>query len=373
MHHVFNFLKSCRKAWQRQLFMVLGLCLLMGLALLTFPQTAHAALPAGNALKDGRALLRYALPFENQDIRKFQQDIEDVSYSLRGLRWSAAAKNVSNASRTLALYKRRILEAVPAAQQDQAEALLDQMSSQLLDLEAAVEAQDKVKTLAERSKLLAVVGKLEGLMVTEFPFEIPAEYSNLPQLKGRAAIEIETEIGTMLAVVDGYNAPITAGNFIDLVQRGFYDGLPITRVEESYVVQFGDPPGPAAGFVDPATGKERTIPLEIKIRGDEDPIYGFTLETLGLYLEKPVLPFATYGTLGMARPNLDENGASSQVFFYLYEPDMARAGANLLDGRYAAFGYVIRGEQLLRDLSVGDKILKITVLQGLENLVQPTV
>jgi cyclophilin family peptidyl-prolyl cis-trans isomerase len=30
-------------------------------------------------------------------------------------------------------------------------------------------------------------------------------------------------------VVDGYNAPVTAGNFLDLVERHFYDGMEIQR------------------------------------------------------------------------------------------------------------------------------------------------
>ena len=44
-------------------------------------------------------------------------------------------------------------------------------------------------------------------------------------------------------VIDGYNAPLTAGNFVDLVQKGFYDKLPIDRAD-GFVVQAGDPDGP---------------------------------------------------------------------------------------------------------------------------------
>ena len=47
----------------------------------------------------------------------------------------------------------------------------------------------------------------------------------------------------MRIVVDGYNAPVTAGNFVDLVQRGFYDGMAIQRAD-GFVVQTGDPDGP---------------------------------------------------------------------------------------------------------------------------------
>jgi peptidylprolyl isomerase len=57
-------------------------------------------------------------------------------------------------------------------------------------------------------------------MVQGFPFEVPEQYSNLPQLKGRATVEIKTNKGQVTVVVDGYSAPVTAGNFVDLVQRG---------------------------------------------------------------------------------------------------------------------------------------------------------
>jgi peptidylprolyl isomerase len=40
-------------------------------------------------------------------------------------------------------------------------------------------------------------------------------------------------------VLDGYNSPLTAGNFVDLVNRGFYDKRVITRAD-GFVVQTGD-------------------------------------------------------------------------------------------------------------------------------------
>lgn len=43
-------------------------------------------------------------------------------------------------------------------------------------------------------------------------------------------------------VVDGFNAPVTAGNFIDLVSRKFYDGLTVQRAD-GFIVQTGDPDG----------------------------------------------------------------------------------------------------------------------------------
>lgn len=47
-------------------------------------------------------------------------------------------------------------------------------------------------------------------------------------------------------VADGFNAPVTAGNFIDLVSRKFYDNLTIQRAD-GFIVQTGDPDGPVRG------------------------------------------------------------------------------------------------------------------------------
>lgn len=47
---------------------------------------------------------------------------------------------------------------------------------------------------------------------------------------------------------------------------------------DGFVVQTGDPEGPAEGFIDPSTGKVRTIPLELMVDGDKAPVYGETLE-----------------------------------------------------------------------------------------------
>jgi peptidylprolyl isomerase len=171
--------------------------------------------------------------------------------------------------------------------------------------------------------------------------------------------------------VDGYSAPVTAGNFVDLVQRQFYDGMPFIRAEDNYVLQTGDPEGSEQGFIDPKTKQYRAIPLEILVKGDAEPIYGETLESLGRYLEDPVLPFSAFGTLGMARPESDPNGASSQFFFFLFEPELTPAGLNLLDGRYAVFGYVVDGKDVLDKLGQGDRIESAKVVAGLDNLVAP--
>ena len=92
--------------------------------------------------------------------------------------------------------------------------------------------------------------------------------------------------------VDGTAAPLTSGNFVDLVERGIYDGTVFHRVIPGFVAQGGDPasadPGTPpdrfgmGGFVDPGTGQERKIPLEIALTGEEEPRSGKVLTEPGL-------------------------------------------------------------------------------------------
>ncbi|NET34912.1 MAG: peptidylprolyl isomerase [Cyanothece sp. SIO1E1] len=334
--------------------------------------TLISYLAPGDAITDGRALLRNALPFKNDEIRQIQASLENISTQLRGKRWSGVKRDLGKVSRVLSFRAAELIESVPEIHQAEAESLIDQLKEGLISLKTAAEATDKSEVLLQRNQMLDVVETLEYLMVSGFPFEVPPEYGNLPQLKGRATVDFKTAKGSVTAVLDGYSAPVTAGNFLDLVQRGFYDGLEFTRAEDSYVLQIGDPPGPEVGFIDPASGEYRAIPLEILVQGEAEPVYEFTLEEIGLYSEQPKLPFSAYGALAMARPGDDPNGASSQFFFFLFDRELTPPGFNLLDGRYAIFGYVTEGKDVLGQLKAGDKIDAVEVVKGIENLVEPS-
>lgn len=332
---------------------------------------AAIALPPGNAVTDGKALLRNALPINNKPVRDLQSSLETMSDAIRARRISSLNRNLDSANRVLTIKRAALLAGVPGDRQPQAEAIIADIQAGVEDMRADVQAQDKAAIQMKRSRLLDQVSRLEELMVDQYPFEIPAAYSNLPQLKGRATVEFETTQGSITAVVDGYNAPVTAGNFVDLVRRGFYDGLEFTRAEDFYVLQIGDPPGKEVGFIDPETGEYRAVPLEVMVKGDKTPTYGITLEDAGRYLDQPVLPFSAYGTLSMARPEGEANGGSSQFFFFLFEPELTPAGLNLLDGRYSVFGYVTENKDVLDKIKQGDKILSAKVVKGLDNLVLP--
>ncbi|HAC62202.1 MAG TPA: peptidylprolyl isomerase [Cyanothece sp. UBA12306] len=324
-----------------------------------------------NAITDPRSILRYALPIDNEPIRKIQDAIEDISNHLRGKRWSTIAKDVRQASFILTLKSNEILDNIPEDHQPQAENLIEQMKTGVNELQKAVESKDKQQVRLKQRALLSSINDVEELMVTGFPFEVPQEYANLPQLKGRATVEIETTQGNLTVVVDGYNAPVNAGNFIDLVQRGFYDGLPFLDSEDNFALQTGDPPGPDAGFIDPETGEYRAIPIEVFVKGDQEPIYEFTLEDLGIYLPDLALPFNAYGTLALGHPSSDPNGGSSQFFFFKFDSELTPPGFNLMDGRYSVFGYLVDGKEVLQNLSEKDTIISAKVIDGLDNLVEP--
>lgn len=374
MLHWPNFsIDTCKRWVKTAALAILLFALSLSFSAVSYAKRPSSSMPAGNPVTDGRALLRFALPIDNQTVRELQVSLEDIGNHIRSKRWGPISSDVSKASRILSIRESDILKSIPEAKQPEAEALVAQVKEGIAELEKAVETKDREKVIDLKAKILGSVGEIEELMVTGFPFEVPAKYANLPQLKGRATVAVETDKGTITVVVDGYSAPVTAGNFVDLVDRGFYDGLPFIRSEESYVLQTGDPEGKEVGFIDPGTGKYRNVPLEVLVREDKEPVYGITLEDAGRYRDEPVLPFSAFGAVAMARAEAEPDSGSSQFFFFLFEPELTPAGLNLLDGRYAVFGYTIEGKEVLDKLRQGDKIISAKVIKGKENLVQPQV
>ncbi|MDY7012820.1 MAG: peptidylprolyl isomerase [Cyanobacteriota bacterium] len=191
--------------------------------------------------------------------------------------------------------------------------------------------------------------------------------SELPTLEGQATVVMTVNGSPITIEVDGTKAPITAGNFVDLVDRGFYDGLKFHRVvkeagQPPFVAQGGDPLGNGTGgFVDPQTQRPRYIPLEITPEGADAPVYGKTLPQAGV-AESPALQH-TRGAVAMARSNMPDS-ASSQFYFALSD-------LSFLDGNYAVFGYVTDGMDAVDGIAQGDTIESAEVTSGLENLKKP--
>ncbi|MFL6212346.1 MAG: peptidylprolyl isomerase [Blastocatellia bacterium] len=150
-------------------------------------------------------------------------------------------------------------------------------------------------------------------------------------MANRKAI-METSKGAITIELYEDKAPITAGNFIDLVERGFYDGLTFHRYEPGFVIQGGDPVGNGTGgFKDPQTGRERRIQLEVSRE----------------------LPHGQAGALAMAR-SANPDSASSQFYITL-------GPAAFLDMNYAVFGRVTDGMDAVNQLRAGDRITRVTL------------
>ncbi len=328
------------------------------------------ALPQGDAITDGRTILRLALPISDPMIQDLEEAMRSIDRDLKYNRWSATRRDVQSFEQLLNQYQPSLVAQLREDQQAFAAAQLDEIRTKLEDLSQSLSRRSRGKSEARAAyeAIQPVLTDLETEWVNEFPFEIPAEYADYPLLLGRAKVEVETTQGSLIITLDGYNAPVTAGNFADLVQKGFYDGLGIDRVENFYVIQAGDPPGEADGYMDPNTQHMRTIPMEIRAKGEAQPYYGKTFQELGRWDAEPVLPFSAKGTIAMARYPDDPNSASSQFFLFIAEPDLTPAGLNLMDGRFAVFGYVTEGVEVVDKLSLDDQILKARVISGQEYL-----
>ncbi|KYC43573.1 peptidylprolyl isomerase [Scytonema hofmannii PCC 7110] len=211
----------------------------------------------------------------------------------------------------------------------------------------------------------------QATLVSQLTKKSIPRMNDLPRLEGKATVVITVDGSPITIEVDGTNAPITAGNFVDLVEKGVYDGLVFHRVvrqPQPFVVQGGDPQSkdpkvPASrlgtgGFVDSKTGKERRIPLEIKPQGAEEPVYSKTLEMARV--NKPPVLQHKLGAVAMARSQMPDS-ASSQFYFAL-------DNLSFLDGSYAVFGYVTNGMEVVNKIQQGDRIDSAKVTQGAENL-----
>ena len=186
-----------------------------------------------------------------------------------------------------------------------------------------------------------------------------------PCLQGKANVELTTTRGVVKLELDGDAAPVTAGNFVDLVKRGVYDGTVFHRVIREpvpFVVQGGDPASSDAStlksqygqgsFIDPDSGQARFIPLELSYQNEEEPRYS-RQSTNPSDLQKLKLNHDR-GSLAMARSQSPDS-ASAQFYIALRPlPE--------LDGRYAVFGRVTDGLDVVDAIQQDDKLLKAKLL-----------
>jgi peptidyl-prolyl cis-trans isomerase B (cyclophilin B) len=176
--------------------------------------------------------------------------------------------------------------------------------------------------------ILAASGKATSATAAPTPFAIPGNpiLEIKPGQHKYATIEMEKG-GKIVMELCPNLAPITVENFEKLATKGFYNGLTFHRVEKDptpFVVQGGDPKGDGTG------GPGYQIPDE------------FTTQKKH-----------TRGTVAMAHSQA-ANSAGSQFYICL-------ADAPFLDGKYAIFGQVTQGMDIVDKIAVGDKMKSVTI------------
>ncbi|QPN59060.1 peptidylprolyl isomerase [Synechococcus sp. CBW1002] len=186
-------------------------------------------------------------------------------------------------------------------------------------------------------------------------------------LSGTALVRLQTAKGEVEISLDGAAAPLTAGNFVDLVKRGTYNNTVFHRVVREpvpFVVQGGDPlsanpkvPASQYGtgsFIEPSSGEARLIPLELTVKGESEPRYGEPITNPSLTRQLALVH--QRGAVAMARSN-DPNSASAQFY-------VALEALPELDGRYAVFGRVTKGMEVVDKIQQGDRLVKATLVEG---------
>lgn len=172
-----------------------------------------------------------------------------------------------------------------------------------------------------------------GKTVTEKPGEPPSatQPEVLPEGEGeKPQVVLDTEKGEITVELERTAAPLTVANFLDLIEAGFYDGMPFHRVEPGFVIQAGDPKFAS----DPSVS--RSLPDETS------PIK---------HLRGVIAMARLFGPEGMI-----PSSASTQFYICLGDaPHLDEMG-------FTAFGKVVKGIEVIDRIAVGDKIRSAKVL-----------
>jgi len=133
---------------------------------------------------------------------------------------------------------------------------------------------------------------------------------------------IETEKGNLELELFAKDVPVTVNNFVFLAREGYYDNTTFHRVISDFMAQAGDPTatgsgGPGYSFADEFTHHTHST-----------------------------------GTLSMANSGPNTNGSQ---FFITYSPQ------SHLNNLHSVFGQLTDGMEVLKNISNGDAIVRITI------------
>jgi peptidyl-prolyl cis-trans isomerase B (cyclophilin B) len=146
-------------------------------------------------------------------------------------------------------------------------------------------------------------------------------------------IILHTSKGDIEATLFASKVPMTIANYLNLARQGFYDGLTFHRVIPKFMIQGGDPTGTGRG----------------------GPGYKFADEfDDSLRHSKP-------GIFSMANAGPNTNGSQ---FFITHVPTPH------LDGKHSVFGEVTKGQDVVNQITQGDTIIRIEILDPTDALFQ---
>ncbi|HEX3084944.1 MAG TPA: peptidylprolyl isomerase [Pyrinomonadaceae bacterium] len=264
---------------------------------------------------------------------------DTVAYALRFLQSNdvvvrATAAEVLGNQTPSEANARALIEALPRALRDQdsddaALAILGALAKQ-----KTAAANDAIKSALDSSNHLIrrrAVALLKANGVGDFSDRIgtvqtrntPSDYRRaMARIGRRVTATVVTSRGSFTIQFQPDNAPLTIDNFVQLAKRGYFNGQTIPRVVPNFVIQAGDPRGDQNG------GPGYTIRCEIN----------------------PVL--FERAAVGMALSGKDTGGSQ---WFVTHSPQPH------LDGGYTVFGQVIRGMDVVDNISRGDVIRRVIV------------
>lgn len=164
------------------------------------------------------------------------------------------------------------------------------------------------------------------------------------ELAGDEVAVLETSKGRIRVALDGEGAPIHVGNFCELAESGFYDGLKFHRYVPGFVIQGGCPNTREMTSEEVAAGMRGPYGMP----GTGGPGYRIRQE----FTRNPRNSHDD-GALAMARSQ-DPDSAGSQFYFCL-------GPQHSLDSGYTVFGQTVEGMDVIAALRAGDVIESIRI------------
>ena len=165
---------------------------------------------------------------------------------------------------------------------------------------------------------------LFALFAVTICFVTASNAGDMPDIR----IIVKTSKGDIEGTLYPSKTPVTVANFLNLANRGYYEGVTFHRVIPDFMIQGGDPTGTGRG----------------------GPGYTFEDEC------RPDLKHDKSGVFSMA--NTGRPVSNGSQFFITHVP------TPWLDGKHTVFGEVTKGQDVVNAIKQGDKILKIEILDS---------